>query len=202
MSHSVWGINAKDSFTDKINTDHCRLVFLCAHQKFHKSAPSCLCFSCIANVCHEHSKYTWQGHQSAKAGQWTCKLWIARDGIQYTTDYESKDPKHTRLKEHFLIGRNRTKYANFWGSPLFQATCNIKTGKQTINSTWASNWHEHISWASNWHKISWFNCLFSCLYVAGSLKKRTSFSLLCVSDLFPKHWQTTLFQIFFPWIKW
>ena len=31
---------------------------------------------------------------------------------------------HKRLKEHFLIRRNRTKCANFRGNPLFQATCN------------------------------------------------------------------------------
>ena len=30
----------------------------------------------------------------------------------------------------------RTKRANFRGSPLFQATYNIKTEKQTINSTY------------------------------------------------------------------
>ena len=36
----------------------------------------------------------------------------------------------------FLIGRNRTKRAKFRGSPLFQATYNIKTEKQTINSTY------------------------------------------------------------------
>ena len=37
----------------------------------------------------------------------------------------------TRLKERFLIGRNRTKRANFRGSPLFQATYNMKTEKKT-----------------------------------------------------------------------
>ena len=42
---------------------------------------------------------------------------------------------HRRLKERFLIGRNRTKRANFRGSPLFQATYNVKTAKQTINPT-------------------------------------------------------------------
>ena len=36
----------------------------------------------------------------------------------------SLDPKHKKLKERFLIGRNRTKRANFRGSPLFQATYN------------------------------------------------------------------------------
>ena len=39
--------------------------------------------------------------------------------------YRSKT--HKRLNEHFLIGGNRTKHAHFWGSPLFQATYNIKT---------------------------------------------------------------------------
>ena len=33
---------------------------------------------------------------------------------------------------------NWTKRANFLGNPLFQATYNIKTEKQTINSTCAS----------------------------------------------------------------
>ena len=37
---------------------------------------------------------------------------------------------HKRLKDCFLIGRNRTKRAHFRGSPLFQATYNIKTEKQ------------------------------------------------------------------------
>ena len=32
-----------------------------------------------------------------------------------------------RLKERFLIRRNRTKRANFRGSPLFQATYNNTT---------------------------------------------------------------------------
>ena len=38
---------------------------------------------------------------------------------------------HKRLKEHFLIGWNGTKRANFQGSRLFQVTYNIKTEKQT-----------------------------------------------------------------------
>ena len=56
----------------------------------------------------------------------------------YTNYTQAKRSKtHRRLKERFLIGRNRTKRANFRGSPLFQATYNIKTDrkkKQTINS--------------------------------------------------------------------
>ena len=43
---------------------------------------------------------------------------------------------HKRLKEQFLIGRNRTKRAHFRGSPLFQATYKTKTEKYTINSTY------------------------------------------------------------------
>ena len=40
------------------------------------------------------------------------------------------------MKERFLIGRNRTKRAHFRGSSLFQATYNIKTETQTIDSTY------------------------------------------------------------------
>ena len=39
-----------------------------------------------------------------------------------TLNCGSMVPKHTRLKERFLIRRNRTKRANFRGKPLFQAT--------------------------------------------------------------------------------
>ena len=51
---------------------------------------------------------------------------------------KKKEPKHTRdEKDAFLIGRNRTKRANSRGSPLFQATYNIKTEEKTkINSTY------------------------------------------------------------------
>ena len=44
---------------------------------------------------------------------------------------------HKRLKERFLIGRNRAKRASYRGSPLFQATYNLHTEKhKTINSTY------------------------------------------------------------------
>ena len=48
---------------------------------------------------------------------------------------KKRSKAHKRLKERFLIGRNRTKRANFRESPLFQATYNRKTEEQTINST-------------------------------------------------------------------
>ena len=52
---------------------------------------------------------------------------------------KKKDPKHTkRLKQRFIIGRNRTKRAHFRGSPLFQATHNRKT-ENTINSTYLAS---------------------------------------------------------------
>ena len=41
-------------------------------------------------------------------------------------------PKHKRLKERFLLGRNRTKRAHFRGSPLFQSAYNIKQNKHLI----------------------------------------------------------------------
>ena len=43
---------------------------------------------------------------------------------------------HKRLKERFLIRRNKTKRANFRASPLFEATYKSTTEKQTINSTY------------------------------------------------------------------
>ena len=50
---------------------------------------------------------------------------------------EKRSKTHKRLKERFLIRRNRTKRANFRGNPLFQATYNNnKTEKQTMNSTY------------------------------------------------------------------
>ena len=56
---------------------------------------------------------------------------------EFTASVLKKRSKtHKRLKERFLIGRNRTKCANFRGSPLFQATYNIKTEKQTTYSAY------------------------------------------------------------------
>ena len=49
---------------------------------------------------------------------------------------EKRSKTHKELKERFFSRRNRTKRANFRGSLLFQATYNIKTDKQTINSTY------------------------------------------------------------------
>ena len=42
---------------------------------------------------------------------------------------------HKRFKERFVIGRKRTRRANFWGSPLFQDTYNIKTKLLTFFRT-------------------------------------------------------------------
>ena len=44
---------------------------------------------------------------------------------ELTASVLKKDPKHTKkLKERFLIRRNRKKRANFRGNPLLQATYN------------------------------------------------------------------------------
>ena len=84
---------------------------------------------------------------------------------------KQKDSKtHKRLQERFLIGRKRTKSAHFRGSPLFQATYNIKTETQTINSTYLCQLYAR-NLLETWHKISWRNCLFVfCIYVVCSLK--------------------------------
>ena len=102
----------------------------------------------------------------------------------------------------FLTGQNRTKCANFQGSPLFQATYNVKTEKQTIQLTLCQLGVPFFFCqppTSNWHKVSWIVC-FSVftLYVAWKrglpqkyahfvlfrLIKKRSFNLLCISDLF------------------
>ena len=54
--------------------------------------------------------------------------------LAYTFDFiqiKIRSKTRNRLKERFLIGRNRTKRAKFRGSPLFRATHNIKTEKKT-----------------------------------------------------------------------
>ena len=62
---------------------------------------------------------------------------------------------HKRLKERFLIGRNMTKREHFRGSPLFQATYKIKTGKQTINSTYLLSVGSGRLAEGNGHEADW-----------------------------------------------
>ena len=74
-----------------------------------------------------------------------------------------KSRTHKRLKERFLIGRNRTKCSNFRRSSLFEATYNIQTEeKQTIASTYLVS--------------------VGCGRLAEA--KTAPFNLLCVWDLF------------------
>ena len=44
------------------------------------------------------------------------------------------DNQIQNTQERFSIGPNKTKRAYFRGSPLYQATYNMKTEKQTIDS--------------------------------------------------------------------
>ena len=46
---------------------------------------------------------------------------------------QKRSKTHKRLKERFLIRRNRTKRANFPGNPLFQATYNNTTENSQTN---------------------------------------------------------------------
>ena len=59
----------------------------------------------------------------------------------------SRSKTRKRLKERFLIGRNRTKRANFRGSPLFQATYNNTTENCQTNLCQfdAKRWREDKS---------------------------------------------------------
>ena len=56
------------------------------------------------------------------------------DSSAYFCFYLVRSKIHKRLKERFLIGRNRTTLAHFRGSPLFFKL--RTTTKQTINSTY------------------------------------------------------------------
>ena len=60
--------------------------------------------------------------------------WTELLGNRSSKHLWNRSKTRKRLKERFLIGRNGTKRANF--RALFQATYNIKTDKQTINSTY------------------------------------------------------------------
>ena len=63
-----------------------------------------------------------------------CSLHILPVSSSSKVDFFYQDPKHTKDKrECFLIGQNKSKRTNFRGSPLFQATYNIKKEKQTIS---------------------------------------------------------------------
>ena len=82
------------------------------------------------------------------------------------------------IKERHLIGRNRTKPAYFRGSPLFQATYNIKTEKTTtVNSTYLVSFGCGRLAEGKWHEtdlcIGCHNCiellfitLFMLLYLS------------------------------------
>ena len=56
----------------------------------------------------------------------TSRHGVQADSVQ-TERKKERSKTHKRLKERFLIGRNRTKHANFRGSPLFQV-CWLTTG--------------------------------------------------------------------------
>ena len=101
---------------------------------------------------------------------------------------------HKRLKERFLIRQNRTKRANFRGSPLFQATYNIKTEKkpQLIQLILC---HLGVGgWRNDWKKKDFLENehILSCF-----VRIKSSFNLLWVLDFFffSKRWLSTLFQI-------
>ena len=84
----------------------------------------------------EHSDAGVDASESNQAPWEGAPIWMKRLVWQHRLpSVLVSDPKHTRdYRERFVTGQNRTKRAHFRGSPLFQATNNIKTEKQTINS--------------------------------------------------------------------
>ena len=63
---------------------------------------------------------------------WKLNSWYRRRAIIKHLMKISRSKTRKKLKERFLIGQNRTKRANFRGSPLFRATYNIKTGEKKV----------------------------------------------------------------------
>ena len=93
---------------------------------------------------------------------------------------------HKRWKERFLIGRSRTERPNFQGSPLFQATYNIKTEKQLVQLILCQldvrRQAQGKGQETDWRFVQ---------------LKSVLFSLLCVLDLFSERWHSTLLHFFF-----
>ena len=85
---------------------------------------------------------------------------------------EKRSKTHKRLQERFVIRRNRTKRANFWVNPLFQATYNNTTENSQTNLSFGRLMPVAVSCpftltsflASNSQKKSLCNCflLYCC----------------------------------------
>ena len=86
---------------------------------------------------------------------------------------KKKSITHKRLKERFSIGRNRTKCATIQGSPLFQATYNIKSEeKKTVQLILCQ-----LDVGGWWKEMG--KRLKVCFYVVQNLKLTTS-SKMCM----------------------
>ena len=65
-------------------------------------------------------------------------LWFSVTFLVHVCVCVNTDQKHTRgSKESFLIGQHNTKYAHFWGSPLFQSYVQQES-KQSVYLSFAS----------------------------------------------------------------
>ena len=88
-------------------------VYMCSRVSEHLRACVCLRFNTSTSA---HRKC------------FQCKKKKKKSETELTASVLKKRSKtHKRLKERFLIRRNRTKRSNFRGSPLFQATDNNTT---------------------------------------------------------------------------
>ena len=62
-----------------------------------------------------------------------CNLPLAEWPGSFTCCSYQRSKTRKRFKERFLIGRNRTKWANFWGSPLFNVCTTEKQKNKQFN---------------------------------------------------------------------
>ena len=129
--------------TFRLRTGHCHLLPLLYRLNLsHTNECPCCTGSqtpeYILQDCPIYQGAMWIGSSTEKDCRLHSKDWTGdfSPKIRNRVDCqrsEKRSKTHKRLKERFLIGRNRTKRAIFRGSPLFQATYNIKTGKNKNN---------------------------------------------------------------------
>ena len=108
------------------------------------------------------------------------KIW-SRVRCQHS---EKRSKTHKRLKERFLIKRNRTKRANFQCNHLFRATYNT-TENSDANLFLAVRCQEAGGMKA---RKRWLRQKFAC-FVLFHLIKKCSFNLFCVLDLFILVWR-------------
>ena len=120
-------------------------------------------------------------------GQWAFYIWLRLLSLTSPPPKKKKNPEtHKRLKRMLF---NWTEHAIFRGSPLFQATYDIKTEKQTNKSLSSCQLDAGRLAEGNEHKT---DCTFCSV-----LPSYKAFSLLCFFFTFFRMLAVNSFSDFF-----